>query len=87
MVSSRGQEEELRLLWCKVVQWEYLAQLAARCGVGGVEAWREKMFAITSATKHSHPQTYRDEFPDPELVREAQLAQLHLPSPTEGGRI
>ena len=64
-----------------MVRWEYLAQLAGRCGVGGVEVWREKMFAITSATKRSHPETYRDEFLDPDLVREAQLAQLHLLSP------
>ena len=37
------------------------------------------MYNITAATKRSHPGSYRDEFPDPELVAKAQLAQAHLP--------
>ncbi|CDP09922.1 unnamed protein product [Coffea canephora] len=53
-------------------QFEYDDWLAAQCGCLPTEEWRKQMYVETSMRKRPQPETYRDQWEDEHLVRQAQ---------------
>ncbi|KAH9618480.1 hypothetical protein KSS87_006718 [Heliosperma pusillum] len=52
-------------------QFEYDDWLAEECGYPPTEEWRKAMYSAASRRKRSHPETYRDEWDDHDLILEA----------------
>ncbi|KAK9908844.1 hypothetical protein WJX75_003644 [Coccomyxa subellipsoidea] len=66
-------------------QWEYNDWLAAACGpdVTPLPQWRPKMYKVAGDTKRACPETYRDVWPESELVAEAAAEACRLGSPVQ----
>ncbi|EIE25007.1 FAD/NAD(P)-binding domain-containing protein [Coccomyxa subellipsoidea C-169] len=66
-------------------QWEYNDWLAAACGpdVTPLPQWRPKMYKVAGDTKRAVPETYRDVWPEAELLAEAAAEASRLGAPVE----
>ncbi|XP_024030550.1 flavin-containing monooxygenase FMO GS-OX-like 4 [Morus notabilis] len=52
-------------------QFEYDDWLAVQCGFLVSEGWRKEMYAYASKRKRTHPETYRDDWDDEDLILQA----------------
>ncbi|KAF5729871.1 flavin-containing monooxygenase-related family protein [Tripterygium wilfordii] len=52
-------------------QYEYVNWLASQCGCSGFEEWRKQMFCESLKQRIAHPETYRDEWEDHDLILQA----------------
>ncbi|KAL9231111.1 hypothetical protein vseg_006374 [Gypsophila vaccaria] len=62
-------------------QFEYDDWLAIECSFPPTEEWRKAMYTAVSRRKRAHPETYRDEWDDEDLILEAhQDFKQYLPA-------